>query len=147
MSDAVPASIPASFVPATPAPTPATVQSTSGTNVPQNGNNAASASAAATSTTAAIARANAQNQPSKSLTQKPTATNKASVPELVQQLNKYLNDTGRANQFRIDPQSRDQTIQEINPANGAVIGEFSVAEFPLLARSLGVSGILVDSHA
>jgi uncharacterized FlaG/YvyC family protein len=147
MSDAVPVSIPASFVPANPAPTPATVQSAGGNNVPQNGNGAASAATVATSTTAAIARANAQNQPSSVVTKKPTATNKASVPELVQQLNKYLNDTGRANQFRIDPQSRDQTIQEINPANGAVIGEFSVAEFPLLARSLGVSGILVDSHA
>jgi uncharacterized FlaG/YvyC family protein len=147
MSDAVPVSIPASFVPANPAPTPATVQSASGNNVPQNGNGAASAAASASSTTAAIVRANAQNQSSSAATQKPTATNKASVPELVQQLNKYLNDTGRANQFRIDPHSRDQIIQEINPANGAVIGEFSVAEFPLLARSLGVSGVLVDSHA
>jgi len=151
MSDAVPVGIPASFVPAnpspTPTPTPATVQSASGNKVPQNGNSAASASAVANSTTAAIARANAQKQPSSAVTQKPTATNKASVPALVEQLNKYLNDSGRANQFRIDPESRDQTIQEINPANGEVIGEFSVAEFPLLARSLGVSGILVDSHA
>jgi uncharacterized FlaG/YvyC family protein len=126
---------------------PATVQSSSGNNVPQNGKGAALASAAATSTTAAIARANAQNQSSNNVTQKPTATNKASVPALVEQLNKYLNDTGRANQFRIDPHSRDQTIQEINPANGEVIGEFSVSEFPLLARSLGISGVLVDSHA
>jgi uncharacterized FlaG/YvyC family protein len=144
MSDAVPVSIPVSFVQANPAPTPATVQSAGGNNVPQSGSQAAPS---ASSTTAAIVRANAQNQPSSTVTQKPTATNKASVPALVEQLNKYLNDTGRANQFRIDPQSRNQIIQEINPANGAVIGEFSVAEFPLLARSLGVSGILVDSHA
>ena len=78
---------------------------------------------------------------------KATATNQASVPALVQQLNKYLNDTGRANQFRVDPLSRNQTIQEINPSNGEVIGEFAVNEFPALARSLGVSGVLVDSHA
>ena len=78
---------------------------------------------------------------------KATATNQASVPALVQQLNKYLNDTGRANQFRVDPLSRNQTIQEINPSNGEVIGEFAVNEFPALARSLGVSGVLIDSHA
>jgi uncharacterized FlaG/YvyC family protein len=144
MSDAVPVSIPAGFVQGTQAPTPVSVQLAGGNNLPQNGNSAASA---ASTTTAAVARANAQNQTATAVTAKPTATNKASVPALVEQLNKYLNDSGRANQFRIDPQSRDQTIQEINPANGEVIGEFSVAEFPLLARSLGVSGVLVDSHA
>jgi len=146
MSDAVPVSIPASLVQVHQAPTPATVASAGGNNVPQNGNGA-STPAATASTTAVTVRANAQNQTSSTVTQKPTATNKASVPALVEQLNKYLNDTGRANQFRIDPDSRNQIIQEINPANGAVIGEFSVAEFPLLARSLGVSGVLVDSHA
>jgi len=144
MSDAVPVSIPASLVQGTQPPTPVTVQSAGGNNLPQNSNSAASA---ASNTTASIARANAQNQSATAVTAKATATNKASVPALVEQLNKYLNDSGRANQFRIDPQSRDQTIQEINPANGEVIGEFSVAEFPLLARSLGVSGVLVDSHA
>jgi uncharacterized FlaG/YvyC family protein len=69
------------------------------------------------------------------------------VPALVQQLNKYLNDSGRAIQFRIDPTSRDRTIQEINPSNGEVIGEFSASEFPALVRSLGVSGVLVNSRA
>jgi uncharacterized FlaG/YvyC family protein len=144
MSDAVPVSIPASLVQGTQAPTPVTVQLAGGNNLPQNSNSAA---AAASNTTTSIARANAQSQSATAVTAKPTATNKASVPALVEQLNKYLNDSGRANQFRIDPESRDQTIQEINPANGEVIGEFSVAEFPLLARSLGVSGVLVDSHA
>jgi hypothetical protein len=38
-------------------------------------------------------------------------------------------------------------IQQINPANGEVIGEFSVSEFPALARSVGASGLMVDSRA
>jgi hypothetical protein len=76
-----------------------------------------------------------------------TTTNSANLPQLVTQLNKFLNDSGRPNQFRVDPTSSGKTIQEINPASGEVIGEYSVAQFPELARSLGVSGVLVDSRA
>jgi hypothetical protein len=65
----------------------------------------------------------------------------------VAQLNKYLNDSGRPNQYRVATSSGSQVIQEINPANGAVVGEFSAAEFPALAKGLGVPGILIDSHA
>ena len=72
---------------------------------------------------------------------------KSSIDEALQQLNKYLNDSGRANTFRVDPASRNQTIQEINTATGEVIGEFAVQQFPALVRSLGISGVLVDSHA
>ena len=70
------------------------------------------------------------------------------VGTLVTQLNKHLNDSGRPDQYRVDPQS-STTIQEINPANGAVIGQFSASEFPALARSAGASatGLLVDSLA
>jgi len=66
----------------------------------------------------------------------------------VTQLNKHLNDSGRPDQYRVDPQS-GTTIQEINPANGEVIGEISASEFPALARSAGASatGLLVDSLA
>ena len=66
----------------------------------------------------------------------------------VNQLNKHLNDSGRPDQYRVDPQS-STTIQEINPANGEVIGEFSASEFPALARSAGAAatGLLVDSVA
>lgn len=81
---------------------------------------------------------------------KPSAAAAAAKPNLqasVATLNKYLNDSGRPNQFRVDPASGGRTIQEINPASGAVIGEFSAAQFPELARSLGVSGVLVDSRA
>jgi uncharacterized FlaG/YvyC family protein len=62
-------------------------------------------------------------------------------------LNKYLNDSGKPDQFRVDPDSDDKLIQQINPATGAVIGEFPAAEFAELARSLGISGAIVDGHA
>ncbi len=62
------------------------------------------------------------------------------------QLNKYLNDSGRPDEFRVDPAS-GKLIQQVNPANGAVLGEFSVEEFPALARSVGASGLLIDSLA
>ena len=62
-------------------------------------------------------------------------------------LNKYLNDSGKPDQFRVDPASDGKLIQQVNPASGEVIGEFPVSEFAALARSLGISGVLVDSHA
>jgi uncharacterized FlaG/YvyC family protein len=144
MSDAVPVTLPVSLVPANQTSIPASVPAASGNSLPQSGK---SAGALPDVTTSSALRANAQNQNATSIPPKATATNKASVADLVKQLNKFLNDSGRADQFRIDPESRNQIIQEINPANGAVVGEFSVSEFPALARSLGVSGILVDSHA
>ena len=70
----------------------------------------------------------------------------ADVRNLVAQLNKSLNDSGRPDQFRVDPQS-GSTIQEVNPANGAVIAQFAASEFPALARSVGASGLLFDSRA
>ena len=141
MSDAVPVSVPVILVQSTQTPTP--IQSSSGKVLPQGGKADPST---AILESAPVVRANAQTESAKAATPA-TATNKASVSALVQQLNKYLNDSGRANTFRVDPASRDQTIQEINPATGEVIGEFAAIEFPALARSLGVSGILVDSHA
>ena len=62
-------------------------------------------------------------------------------------LNKFLNDSGRPDEYRVAPASDAKLIQQINPATGAVIGEFSASEFPALARSVGVSGALIDSHA
>ena len=59
-------------------------------------------------------------------------------------LNKFLNDSGKPEQFRVDPASDNKLIQEINPANGEVIGEFSAAEFPALAKSVGISGVLIN---
>jgi hypothetical protein len=65
---------------------------------------------------------------------------------LIDQLNKNLNDSGRPDQFRLDP-TASNLIQQINPANGAVVGQFSVDEFPALARSVGMTGLIVNSHA
>ena len=65
----------------------------------------------------------------------------------VQLLNKYLNDSGKPYQFRVAPDSDDKTIQQVNPANGEVVGEFPASEFAALARSVGISGVIVDKHA
>ena len=65
----------------------------------------------------------------------------------VQLLNKYLNDSGKPYQFRVAPDSDDKTIQQINPANGEVVGEFPAIEFAALARSVGISGVIVNKHA
>ncbi len=77
----------------------------------------------------------------------PAASSAASVQALVAQLNKHLNDSGYPNQYRVDPNSNGKLIQQINPASGEVVGEFAISEFPALARSVGVSGALVDSRA
>jgi hypothetical protein len=122
-NDAVPRSATANLVYGTQTPKPATVKVVSGKD--------------------ASALEAAAKQPAPPA----TTTNRANLPQLVTQLNKFLNDSGRPNQFRVDPTSSGKTIQEINPASGEVIGEYSVAQFPELARSLGVSGVLVDSRA
>lgn len=78
----------------------------------------------------------------------PKASNAASIEALVAQLNKHLNDSGQPNQYRVDPNSDHKLIQQINPANGEVVGEFLISEFPALARSVGVpGGALIDGHA
>jgi hypothetical protein len=102
------------------------VQQSSGKSLPQSGN-----------TTVAAAKDGA-------------ASHAAPQPNLQAQvalLNKYLNDSGRPDEYRMDPASDAKLIQQINPATGAVVGEFSASEFPALARSVGVSGALIDSHA
>jgi hypothetical protein len=77
---------------------------------------------------------------------KPSLPAKADLPAQVALLNKNLNDSGKPDQFRVAPSSDDKLIQEINPANGQVIAEYSATEFAELARSLGISGVLIDSH-
>jgi len=77
----------------------------------------------------------------------PVASSTPSIEALVAQLNKHFNDSGRPNQFRVDPNSDNKLIQQINPASGEVVGEFLISEFPALARSVGITGVLVDSHA
>jgi hypothetical protein len=79
----------------------------------------------------------------------PLESRTASNPFLQSQvllMNKYLNDSGRPNRFRMDPNSGNKLIQEINPATGEVIGEYSASAFPALAKSLGLVGSLVNSR-
>ena len=65
----------------------------------------------------------------------------------VQLLNKYLNNSGKPDQFRVAPNSDGKLIQQVNPANGEVLAEFPASEFAALARSVGISGVVVDKRA
>ena len=129
--------------------TSSSIKSGSGKILPQTGNIATAEASARISDTALAA---ASIQAAASAQAAATNVNKAPVKSttdpqsLVTQLNKYLNDSGRPDQFRLDP-SNGKMIQQLNPASGAVIGEFSATEFPALARSVGVSGLLIDSLA
>jgi hypothetical protein len=113
------------------ATTTVVVHQSSGKSLPQSGKVAAGPAAASPPARAAK---------SESAPQKPDLQAQVAL------LNKYLNDSGRPDQFRVDPSSGSKLIQQINPATGAVVGEFLASEFPALARSVGVSGVLVDSH-
>lgn len=120
-------------------------QSGSGKSLPPIGNGAATAQPQAiASASPAVPAAAAGNAKPPTNPIEPPVTDPQS---LVSQLNKYLNDSGRPNQFQIDTKSGGKLIQEVNPATGEVVGEFSVSEFPALARSLGASSLLVDSLA
>lgn len=115
---------------------PANLPSGSGNSLPERGNPAgivgpASRAAGERAANAAAAKAQAATD----------------AQSLVNLLNKNLNDSGRPDLFRVAPQSDGKLIQQINPANGEVVGEFSASEFPALARSVGASGALVDSRA
>jgi len=139
-SDGQPVQIPAvSLVHGSQAPQ---VKVQSGKVLPQSGN-AASAAIAATKSTATKTTAAVPATPPKPPSPIPSSDAQAQVGLL----NKYLNDSGRPAQFRVDPTSGNKIIQEINPANGEVIAEYSATEFAELARSLGISGAIVDSHA
>jgi hypothetical protein len=123
-SDGNPVVIPVtSLVHGSQAPTTVIVKQASGNSLPPGGK----AAAAPAADRAAAATTDIQTQ--------------------VNLLNKYLNDSGRPDQFRVDPSSDGKLIQQVNPASGAVLGEFSADEFPALARSVGLSGAIVDDHA
>jgi uncharacterized FlaG/YvyC family protein len=113
------------------------IQSGGGRSLPQTGNIATAETSARTSDTAQAA----------SNINKAPVQNTTDPDALVKQLNKYLNDSGRPDQFRLDPASNGRLIQQVNPASGEVIGEFSASEFPALARSVGGAGLLIDSLA
>ena len=123
-SDGNPVQIPAvSLVHGSQAPKTVTVSANSGNSLPPAGK--AAAAAAAAKSRAANRSTNVQAQ--------------------VAFLNKYLNDSGRPDQFRADPNTAT-LIQELNPATGEVIAEYSAISFPELAKSVGISSALIDEH-
>lgn len=132
-SDANPVLIPAvSLVHGSQAPTQVTSPS-NGKAVPPAGNGAAEA---------AISAAEGD------VSQKSGGTSRTSdVRAQVVFLNKYLNDSGKPDQFRLAPNSNSTLIQEVNPVTGEVLGEYPATTFPALARSLGISSALIDEHA
>ncbi|MGA2397574.1 MAG: hypothetical protein ABSG30_05900 [Steroidobacteraceae bacterium] len=86
--------------------------------------------------------------PSLAATAKSSPANRSTnVQAQVAFLNKYLNDSGRPDQFRVDPNSDSMLIQEVNPVSGAVIAEYPSVSFPALAKSLGISSAVIDEHA
>jgi hypothetical protein len=88
----------------------------------------------------AAAAANAQS----------SASNSSAAPDsktVVAALNKFLNDTGRPDEFRLEVSNGVQVIQQVNPANGEVIGEFSAVEFPALAQAVVAGSGAVNSTA
>jgi hypothetical protein len=111
----------------------AKVSGLDGSNLPPGGNSAATSVAGAATVTRTTAS-----------TPVPDAYDANS---LVAFLNKFLNDSGLPDQFRVDPASGGKFIQEINPASGKVLAEYAIAEFPALARSIGASGLLIDGVA
>ena len=144
-SDGNPGSIPVTApVQGSQGTTPTLTSIAAGNALPLGGKNAAPAAprAATASATTPLGRASAAAVVIK--TPVPQTTDPQS---LVRNLNKFLNDSGRPDQFRLDPASGGKLIQQINPSSGAVIGEFSATEFPALARSVGVAGLLVDDLA
>ena len=129
--------------------TSSSLKSGSGKFLPQTGNIATAEASPRTSDTAQAAAsvlAAVSAQAAATNVNKAPVQNTRDPQSLVQQLNKYLNDSGRPDQFRLDP-SNGNLIQQVNPSSGAVVGEFSAAEFPALARSVGGSGLLIDSLA
>ncbi|MGO9993979.1 MAG: hypothetical protein ACLPTF_15880 [Steroidobacteraceae bacterium] len=140
-SDGSPGKIPvASLVQGSQAAKSINPQSGGGKSLPPNGKIAAPSVAASAAAGDAIAAA-------VSTVAKTPVPQTTDPQTLVRLLNKFLNDSGRPDQFRLDPASGGKLIQQINPATGTVVGEFSATEFPALARGVGVSGLLVDSLA
>ena len=116
-----------------------------GKSLPISGKTEGSRSVAAAANTA-VQSAKAPPAVPASSTTKPAGVQQVAPQDAVIALNRHLNDSGRPTQFRLAP-GNSNTLQEINPANGEVIGEFSVAEFPALARGIGATGILIDETA
>jgi hypothetical protein len=125
--DANPVQIPAISVHGSQAPTTVAAPQSSGKSLPPAGNSAVAAANSRPGSAATTTAGNLQAQ--------------------VALLNKYINDSGRPDQYRVAPNSDSTLIQEVNPATGAVIAEYPAITFPALAKSLGISSALIDEYA
>jgi cell division septation protein DedD len=130
-----------------------------GKNLPQVGKTAAAAVslpvaaalqpvASPDAEVAATQQAQALQQPSpvqaaKAAPAANAAADTFSLQSKLAQLNKSLNDSGLPAQFRASADNAH--IEELNPVTGDVIAQYSAAEFPALARSVGISGATVNS--
>jgi hypothetical protein len=106
----------------------------SGNTLPQNGK-----------VTAAPPASQPKITPEQQPAPKPAPPPRTDLAAQVAVLNKFLNDSGRPAQFRAS--SNNKQIDEINPATGEVVAEYPAAEFAALARSVGISGALIDQRA
>ncbi|HEY2685284.1 MAG TPA: flagellar protein FlaG [Steroidobacteraceae bacterium] len=118
------------------APTTVLVQK-SGNTLPQDGKVAATPPAAQTN----VAQQQAQAAPSPAQQQ----VDRAVLAAQIAALNKSLNDSGRPAQFRAS--ANNKNIEEVNPSNGKVVAEYPAEEFAELARSVGISGAVINERA
>jgi hypothetical protein len=138
-----------------PLPAQQKTQPPGGNVLPQSGNSALSAAVTAAPNSHNPAQKPAPSgavvaQPAAPAAQPPRDAKPAAKPDpgkVAAALNKALNDSGRPDQFRLASASGEPVIEQINPATGAVIGQYSAAEFPALAASAEAGGSLVDSTA
>jgi uncharacterized FlaG/YvyC family protein len=119
------------------APTTVLVQK-SGNTLPQDGKVAATPPAAQ-------ANVAPQQQPPAAPSPTQQQADKAALAAHIAALNKFLNDSGRPAQFRAS--SNNKNIEEVNPANGEVVAEYPAEEFAELARSVGISGAVINERA
>jgi uncharacterized FlaG/YvyC family protein len=118
-----------------------------GNTLPASGKAATGKAATATAEKPPVPAAPAADKPPAPAKAATAPAPRSNVEAQVALLNKFLNDSGRPAQFRVDPASDAKLIQEINPATGEVIGEYPAISFPALARSVGISGALIDERA
>jgi len=109
----------------------------SGNTLPQNGKVTATPPAAQPK----IAPQQQQPRPTPAQQQ----ADRAVLAAQVAALNKFLNDSGRPAQFRAS--SNNKSVEEVNPSNGQVVAEYPAEEFAELARSVGISGAVVNERA
>jgi hypothetical protein len=121
-----------------------TVTPNGGKILPQDGKSAADTSSLRSQTAFPLHSQTGSTQQSQTASKQQSQV-ASTLQSQVAQLNKYLNDSGRPSQFRAS--ADDKSVEEVNPATGEVVAEYSAAEFPALARSVGISGATINSRA